>query len=101
MALGLTRRRRRICACSNFPSHGAMERGGARDASVTMSDADTRQTTTLPTWRECSDKDDADVFRLTALERFIYDQEPAGEAGEEWREQLQAVISEAVSNARA
>lgn len=46
----------------------------------------------LPSWIECVGKESAS---RTALERFIYDQEPAGTQADEWREQLAAAIAEA------
>jgi hypothetical protein len=51
--------------------------------------------TNLPTWRECSIKSDDGINRLTALERFILDNEPTWPSGILWREQLAAVVKEA------
>lgn len=49
--------------------------------------------TELPAWEDCMPK--ADRNEASALERFIYDNEPAGTQEEEWRQGLQAVIAEA------
>ena len=54
---------------------------------------------TLPSWSQCSEKHDAGA-QLTALEEFIYDNEPAGAADEEWRQHLRDVLSEVVNEDR-
>lgn len=51
---------------------------------------------TLPDWWECMEKDNAGEV-LTALERFIYDNEPAGKSDSTFRAQLAAVLLEARS----
>ena len=48
----------------------------------------------VPDWDECMEKHDAGE-QLSALERFVFDWEPAGRKDDEWREQLAAVIREA------
>jgi hypothetical protein len=47
----------------------------------------------LPTWVDCSAKADAQQAPLTALERFILDNEPA-DLADEWRDSLAAVLTE-------
>jgi hypothetical protein len=48
----------------------------------------------IPEWDEVLEKDKAGQ-KLTALERFVYDNEPAGPSEAKFREQLAAVIEEA------
>lgn len=50
----------------------------------------------VPDWDDCMGKHDAGEH-LSALERFVFDWEPAGRKDDEWREQLAAVIREAKS----
>lgn len=48
----------------------------------------------LPMWSECSQKAaQLGEQHLSALEKFILDQEPAGLSGETFREQLNALIN--------
>ena len=49
----------------------------------------------LPTWQECSDKDDCEQVELDPLEQFIFDYEPSplrGPLDKEFREKLLAAI---------
>lgn len=48
----------------------------------------------LPPWTEC-DRKHKSVRKLSALEQFILDNEPAGLDEDKFREQLAAVIAEA------
>lgn len=57
------------------------------------------QTTTLPTWGECQRLKDSGTD-LTALQQFIYDNEPALPNDVGWRGQLIAAIDEEKSYAR-
>jgi len=56
-------------------------------------------TVTIPDWMEASEKNDRNES-LTALEQFIYDNEPAGPSEERFRTQLAAVIEEALAAPR-
>lgn len=48
----------------------------------------------LPTWEECSEKA-ASGESMTALEVFIYNQEPAADEGDRFRAMLADVVMEA------
>lgn len=51
----------------------------------------------LPKWSDCELA--VDEQRATALQRFIYEYEPGDDQGaREWRERLQAVVTEQGSN---
>jgi hypothetical protein len=45
----------------------------------------------LPTWTEIDEKRDAGE-PLNVLEKFIYNNEPAGDDDDEWREDLMRLI---------
>jgi hypothetical protein len=53
----------------------------------------------LPTWAQCSEKLDSGSA-MTELEKFIYANEPAGNADCEWREHLADVLAEAINEDR-
>lgn len=50
----------------------------------------------IPDWMEVSDKKDHHG-KLTALEQFVYDHEPAGPSETEFREGLCAALEEAIA----
>jgi hypothetical protein len=47
----------------------------------------------VPDWEDCKCKDDEGI-ELTALEAFVYSQEPAGRGATEFRKGLQFVLDE-------
>jgi len=47
----------------------------------------------MPSWAQCSAKMDAKE-EMTALEEFIYDNEPAGPYAERWRASLVDVLED-------
>lgn len=56
-------------------------------------------TIVLPSWAQCSVKRDAKE-EMTALEEFIYNNEPAGPCAEEWRNHLVHVLEDEVNEDR-
>lgn len=58
-------------------------------------------TIVLPSWSQCSEKRDAKgKEEMTALEEFIYDNEPAGAYADRWRAALVDVLEEEVNEDR-
>jgi hypothetical protein len=47
----------------------------------------------LPSWPECEEA--MRTNDATALQRFVYENEPAGPSAEQWRQELAAALSEA------
>ena len=56
-------------------------------------------TVVLPSWSQCSAKKDAKE-EMTALEDFIYDNEPAGACAARWRALLSDVLAESINDDR-
>jgi hypothetical protein len=56
-------------------------------------------TIVMPSWSQCSAKMDAKE-KMTALEEFIYDNEPAGPYAESWRASLAILLENEVNEVR-
>lgn len=54
----------------------------------------------LPTHEQCATQLKVEPDRLTELERFIYENEPAGNGDDAWRASLSRVLSETVMEDR-
>lgn len=52
----------------------------------------------LPTWQACRDAVEADLASVSALHKFIYNNEPAGKESEEFRKGLTDLIREVEEN---
>ena len=53
----------------------------------------------LPSWSQCSSKMNTKE-EMTALEEFIYDNEPAGPYADRWRASLSDVLAETINEDR-
>lgn len=54
----------------------------------------------LPTWSQCDAKAASAPFKMTALEEFIHQNEPAGSDDQLWRQHLADVLAETVNEDR-